>query len=325
MRVELIRKAQRNLHRQSLTKAAVAKVRPVVDAALVDDGDVLQAVTGQVAELHTRIGEADVRESVWRTALNSRCALGCPAFDSVVEVALERGAGSQNVSHSIAGEIEQTNLRVFQVERRRLCVALERLAAEARVEVERVVARHLGRGDQKVGPAIPIGVEQLHALIGKLQAPGRLAEGARHVEPALAEVTPISRRSAAEFQYVGQAVAEEVYEFDVRVRQRRRGQSLALQGDKASLGGSEARVAEVQRRHFAHADALVIEPDDVDTREQRRAIAQARVGPTAMLVGIDEFVGVNEEVVLGIGGRVSAHDDPFAAAAGADLEAGAVV
>lgn len=48
--------------RDALAPPTVAEARPVRDVAVLDEDDVLQAVTGHVGPLDTRVGEVDVGE-----------------------------------------------------------------------------------------------------------------------------------------------------------------------------------------------------------------------------------------------------------------------
>ena len=73
----------------ALTPTSVAQIGPVVDAALIDDGDVLQAIARQVRKLDARVCKADVGKGVKPLARDARSALRRPALGRVVEKALE--------------------------------------------------------------------------------------------------------------------------------------------------------------------------------------------------------------------------------------------
>ena len=127
----------------ALAPVAIAEVGPVLDVAVVDERDVLQAVARQVGPLDARVGEVDVGKDFERLALDP--ARLVPALFRVVEKAFQPAAGTDGVGHAVAVKIDELDLRVFEVEARGLAVALERAPVPLAAEAEREVARHRGR------------------------------------------------------------------------------------------------------------------------------------------------------------------------------------
>ena len=102
------------------------RARPIFDAAVIDQHDVLKAVARHVGDPDAGVGEVDVRELFESPAFNQPYAI--PAFLRIIEEALQARTGADGVGDAIAIEIDQPDLRVFQVEARGMAIRLERVA-----------------------------------------------------------------------------------------------------------------------------------------------------------------------------------------------------
>src|SRR5262245_33614833 len=78
----------------------------------------------------------------------------------IIEPALQRGTGADDVGQSVAVEVDEFHARVIEADGRRLPVGLERAPAPASGERHREVAGLGRRLDQQVGPAIAVGVDE---------------------------------------------------------------------------------------------------------------------------------------------------------------------
>lgn len=164
----------------------------------------------------------------------------------------------------------------------------------------------------------------MDAGVRQFQTRRRLAEAARVVEAPIAEIAPVARCAAVKFQDVRQAAAEKIHKLEVRVRQRRVRQGLALEWRKASTGRIERGIAEVERRHLPDTTPTIIVADDVDAGEKRSTV-RGRVPRRKHFVLVEQLVAAHQDVVPRVGRWVRAHHDPFAAPARADLEPRSVV
>ena len=117
----------------------------------------------------------------------------------------------------------------------------------------------------------------------------------------------------------GQPVAEEVDQLQVRIGQRAGGQIRPLERRELALLRLEARVAELQRRQFFGAVAVVA--DYFDLTEQRDAVERQQAAPCRPAGRDSQLVGADQAFRIGVRPDL----DPRAAPARADLEAGAIL
>ena len=82
----------------------MAEIRPVFDAAVVEEHDVLQPVAVQVGEPHVRIAELHVRKILQPLARHR--VHPAPAGARVVEEVLEIRAGVQRIGDAVAVQIQ---------------------------------------------------------------------------------------------------------------------------------------------------------------------------------------------------------------------------
>ena len=112
------------LHVDALAPIAVAEVGPVLDVAVVHESDVLQTVAREVGPFDARVGKVDVGKDCERLAFDP--ARVVPALFRVIEKAFQATSGTNGVGDAVAVEIDELDLRIFEVETRGLAVALER-------------------------------------------------------------------------------------------------------------------------------------------------------------------------------------------------------
>ena len=210
----------------------------------------------------------------------------------VVEEALEARAGAERVGHAVAVEVDQPDLRVVEVEARRLRGSAGTSARSQRPsKLQREVAATRAGGDQQVGAAVAVGVEELHAGVAEAQPGRRLAHRRAAGRSGRRRGCASSARVAVHLEDVGQAVAEQVDQLEVAVGQRARRQVVAAAARKnVRLSGREARVANSSGGSCFGAVGLVVMADDGDPAEQRGAVACA----PRRVVGIGEVVAAHE-------------------------------
>ena len=266
----------------------MAEVGPVGDVAAAQQDDVLQAVAGHVGQPDVRVGQVDARGG----SVRHRGALPGAAGVGVVEPALQRGTGADDVGQSVAVEVDEFHPRVVEADGRRLPVGLERAPAPAAGERHREVTGLGRRLDQQVGPAIAVGVDELHARFAEALR-RRLRNRAGQIEAPAAEVAPIAG-GGAELDDVGQAAAAQVDHRHRRVAERAGRQARA--GDRAEPAPLrlERGVPERQRRQMfgPRWAGLVVDADHLDAGEQGGAVERRLLVAEAVLAhGAGDAVG----------------------------------
>src|SRR5260370_22616946 len=81
-------------HRHPLPPVAVAEVWPILDNTVIDQDDVLEAVTRHVGPLHTRIREVDIWKTTELFARKARRFL--PALQGIIKIILKPRAGTDS-------------------------------------------------------------------------------------------------------------------------------------------------------------------------------------------------------------------------------------
>lgn len=163
-------KPGRRGHRDSCAEVSVASVRPVVDATAVDEHDILEAVAGHIGEPESRRAEIQRLGRIIAVELNPGGLL--PGFLGIgVVVKPDRKLpGLDDVGQSVAGQIHHDDIRIGQIDRGKVLVADKRALVPAAIECEREVSLHRRLVDQKVGPAVAVGVDKLHVAVGQAEA-----------------------------------------------------------------------------------------------------------------------------------------------------------
>ena len=241
-------------HVNALAPVAVAEVRPVLDVAVVDQDDVLQAVARHVGPLDARVGEVDVGKLLQRLALDPAGAV--PALLWIVEEAFQAAAGADGVGDAVAVQVDQLDLRVFEVEARSLVDSAgtsgdpmsRRSAAESSRDIAVVTSRSM-RPSPLASISCTPGSARREACRG-------VAHLARQVEPAATEVAPVAHR-AVHLQDVGQPVAEEIDQLEVRMRQRAWRAGLGLAAGRSSRRRLKRCVTEFEWRQLLCVVAIM--------------------------------------------------------------------
>src|SRR5262249_54861851 len=135
---------------------AVAQIRPVVDAAVRDQDNILQAIARHIGPLDPWIGECDVGECLQRLPLDlAHCG---PTLVWVVEKTLEPAPGAQGVRDAVTVQVNQADFRVAQTKAGRLPIVLERATVPQTVEAQWEIADESIGGNEEINAPITVGV-----------------------------------------------------------------------------------------------------------------------------------------------------------------------
>ena len=142
-------------------------------------------------------------------SIRSRTLEVRPAVVGIVVIELELRAGAERVRHPVAVEVHEAHVRRVEIDRRHAAVAHESSLVPLAVEGQRVIAVAQPVDHHQIGPAIAVGVEQLHARLAQPHPCRSRLHGAHEVEPAIAAVAPVAHL-LVELQHGGQTVAEQI-------------------------------------------------------------------------------------------------------------------
>ena len=152
------------LHGNTASETAIAQIGPVVDAAVVDQDNVVQAVTGHISQADParRIVEIDIRKlfqvenSLHR--LGGAISLLSQAFIPQEMVV----PGHEDIGAAVTGKIHQANIWVVQA-KAGILELLERLPSTLRGgleeagdrfihhhQIRQTVATQIGKGDRRL-------------------------------------------------------------------------------------------------------------------------------------------------------------------------------
>src|SRR5262245_47854328 len=113
-------------------------------------------------------------------------------------------------------------------------------------KAQRKVAREPRRRDQQVAATVAVGIDHLHPGICKPKPCWRIAHVPWKIKPATASVAPVAYR-AIHLQNVRQAMAKEIDELVVWLRQGRCRHICTGEREEIATLWLESRIAELQR------------------------------------------------------------------------------